>query len=98
LTILLSKWRLRVTPSVVQFWFLNGFGFGSWGGSWVPQPMVLHFEIKSEMELGISLWLEPNLDQEPTPKTPLYTCSSSSFSKKIILNLFIGLGIDMLLV
>lgn len=49
------------------------------------------------MELGISLWLEPNLDQEPTPN-PLYTCSSSSFSKKIILNLFIGLGIDMLLV
>lgn len=54
LTILLSKWRLRVTPSVVQFWFLNGFGFGSWGGSWVPQPMVLHFETKSEPEQAIN--------------------------------------------
>jgi hypothetical protein len=44
------KMETYVTPSVVQFWFLNGFGFGSWAGSQVPQQLVLHFEMKSEPE------------------------------------------------
>ncbi len=41
-----------VTPSVVQFWLLNGFGFGYWAGSRVLQPLVLHFEIKIRTQTG----------------------------------------------